>query len=145
MNAATNELSARIHAGYNRMSKGQKRLADYILENYEKAVYLTAGKLGTVVGVSESTVVRFAGCLGYGGYPEFQKALEEMVRNRLNSIQRMEVTYGRISESEILNSVLLSDAHSSKRFFTPVTVSMLCETALPDVSVLSAPDEKPPE
>ncbi|MBQ7446812.1 MAG: MurR/RpiR family transcriptional regulator [Eubacterium sp.] len=115
MNAATSELSTRIHAGYNRMSKGQKRLADYILENYEKAVYLTAGKLGTVVGVSESTVVRFAGCLGYGGYPEFQKALEEMVRNRLNSIQRMEVTYGRISESEILNTVLLSDADKIRR------------------------------
>lgn len=115
MNANTSELSARIHAGYNRMSKGQKRLAAYILENYDKAVYLTAGKLGNVVGVSESTVVRFAGCLGYGGYPEFQKALEEMVRNRLNSIQRMEVTYGRISEPEILTTVLQSDADKIRR------------------------------
>lgn len=110
MNVNSSELSARIHACYNKMSKGQKALADYVLDNYDKAVYLTAGKLGKVVGVSESTVVRFATCLGYSGYPEFQKALEEMVKNRLNSIQRMEVTYGRISESEILTTVLQSDA-----------------------------------
>ena len=74
------------------MSKGQKLLADYILKNYDKAVFLTAAKLGKVVGVSESTVVRFATQLGYQGYPGFQKALEELVRNKLNSIQRMEVS-----------------------------------------------------
>ena len=71
---------------------------------------MTAAKLGEVVGVSESTVVRFAMHLGYRGYPEFQSALEELVRNKLNSIQRMEVTYGRISQSKILESVLKSDA-----------------------------------
>ena len=65
------------------MSKGQKLLADYILKNYDKAVFLTAAKLGKVVGVSESTVVRFATQLGYQGYPGFQKALEELVRNKL--------------------------------------------------------------
>ena len=88
------------------MSKGQKLLATYITDNYDKAVFLTAAKLGEVVGVSESTVVRFAMHLGYRGYPEFQSALEELVRNKLNSIQRMEVTYGR----KILESVLKSDA-----------------------------------
>ena len=96
------------------MSKGQKLLADYILKNYDKAVFLTAAKLGKVVGVSESTVVRFATQLGYQGYPGFQKALEELVRNKLNSIQRMEVAYGRISQSEILASVLQSDIEKIK-------------------------------
>ena len=97
--STTNELLIRIEAKYNNLSKGQKRLANYVCENYDKAVFLTAAKLGEIVGVSESTVVRFATQLGYKGYPGFQQALEELVRNRLNSIQRMEVTYGRISQS----------------------------------------------
>ena len=84
------------------MSKGQKLLATYITDNYDKAVFLTASKMGKIVGVSESTVVRFATSIGYKGYPEFQSALEELVRNKLNSVQRMEVTYGRISQSEIV-------------------------------------------
>ena len=75
---------------------------------------MTAARLGEVVGVSESTVVRFATNLGYKGYPEFQKALEELVRNKLNSIQRMEVTYGRISQSQILETVLQSDTENLK-------------------------------
>lgn len=110
----TNELTNRINQAYSSMSKGQKLLATYITDNYDKAVFLTAAKLGDVVGVSESTVVRFASHLGYKGYPEFQKALEEMVRNKLNSIQRMEVTYGRISQSQILETVLQSDAEKLK-------------------------------
>lgn len=89
----TNELTNRINERYSSLSKGQKRLATYITDNYDKAVFLTAARLGEIVGVSESTVVRFAIHLGYKGYPEFQKALEELVRNKLNSIQRMEVTY----------------------------------------------------
>ena len=110
MNGNTNDLTSRINECYGSLSKGQKILATYITDNYDKAVFLTAAKMGQVVGVSESTVVRFATHLGYKGYPEFQKALEEMVRNKLNSIQRMEVTYGRISQSKILESVLKSDA-----------------------------------
>lgn len=106
----TNELSNRINERYSSLSKGQKCLANYITDNYDKAVFLTAAKLGEVVGVSESTVVRFATHLGYKGYPEFQKALEELVWGKLNSIQRMEVTYGRISQSRILETVLSSDA-----------------------------------
>ena len=113
-NKNANELLNKIDKNYEQMSKGQKLLADYILKNYDKAVFLTAAKLGKVVGVSESTVVRFATQLGYQGYPGFQKALEELVRNKLNSIQRMEVTYGRISQSEILASVLQSDIEKIK-------------------------------
>ena len=110
----SNELINRINEKYSSMSKGQKLLSTYITDNYDKAVFLTAEKLGKVVGVSESTVVRFATHLGYRGYPEFQKALEELVRNKLNSIQRMEVTYGRISQSKILETVLQSDAEKIK-------------------------------
>lgn len=109
-----NDLTNRINEAYSGLSKGQKILAAYITDNYDKAVFLTAAKLGAVVGVSESTVVRFATHLGYKGYPEFQKALEEMVRNKLNSIQRMEVTYGRISQSQILETVLQSDMEKIK-------------------------------
>lgn len=108
------DLIKRINSKYGTFSKGQKLLASYITENYDKAVFLTAAKLGKVVGVSESTVVRFAAQLGYQGYPEFQKDLEEVVRKKLNSIQRMEVTYGRIGRSQILHSVLQSDADKIK-------------------------------
>lgn len=110
----SNELKNRINASYSKMSKGQRMIATYINDNFDKAVFLTAAKLGDVVGVSESTVVRFATALGYKGYPEFQKALEEMVRNKLNSLQRMEVTYGRITQSNVLASVLNSDAEKIK-------------------------------
>ncbi len=110
----TNELIVRIEERYAKMSKGQRRLADYVCRNYDKAVFLTAAKLGETVGVSESTVVRFAIQLGYKGYPGFQKALEELVKNKLNSIQWMEVTYGRITQSEILHTVLQSDIDKIK-------------------------------
>ena len=111
----TNELLNKMNEKYAKLSKGQKRLVDYISENYDKAVFLTAAKLGKTVGVSESTVVRFATQLGYSGYPQFQKALEELVRNKLNSIQRMEVTYGRITQSEILETVFQSDIEKIKQ------------------------------
>ena len=113
-NKNSNEILKRIEENYNGFSKRQKLLADYITKNYDKAAFLTAAKLGSAVGVSESTVVRFATELGYKGYPGFQKALEELVRTKLNSIQRMEVTYGRITQSEILESVLHSDIDKIK-------------------------------
>ena len=113
--STNSDLMNRINRHYSRMSKGQKLLSNYIADNYDKAVFLTAAKMGETVGVSESTVVRFAMTLGYKGYPDFQKALEEMVRNKLNSIQRMEVTYGRISQSKILESVLQSDEEKIKQ------------------------------
>lgn len=114
-NKNSNEVLKRIEENYKGFSKRQKLIADYILKNYDKAAFLTAAKLGNAVGVSESTVVRFATELGYKGYPGFQKALEELVRTKLNSIQRMEVTYGRITQSEILESVLNSDIDKIKQ------------------------------
>lgn len=115
-----NELLKKIDSGYSKFSKGQKKLAEFIKEDYDKAAFLTAAKMGEEVGVSESTVVRFAMALGYDGYPAFQKALGELVRTKLNSIQRMEVTYGRISQGEILTSVLQSDIEKIK-----MTMSMI--------------------
>lgn len=109
-----NELLQKIENGYKKFSKGQRKLADFIREDYDKAAFLTAAKMGEEVGVSESTVVRFAMALGYDGYPEFQKALGELVRTKLNSIQRMEVTYGRISQGKILSTVLHSDIEKIK-------------------------------
>ncbi len=110
----TKKLLKNIDDKYTRLSKGQKKLADYIRKDYDKAAFLTAAKMGKVVGVSESTVVRFATTLGYSGYPEFQRDLQELIRTKLNSIQRMEVTYGRISQGEILESVLQSDIEKIK-------------------------------
>ncbi len=110
----TNDLLNRINSRYHQMSKGQKLLSAYITDNYDKAVFLTAAKMGETVGVSESTVVRYATCLGYSGYPEFQRALEELVRNKLNSVQRMEVTFGHVEQSEVLENVLHSDAEKLK-------------------------------
>ena len=107
-------LLSRMNTQYHKFSKGQKKLVSYITDNYDKAAFFTAAKLGETVGVSESTVVRFAIHLGYKGYPEFQKALEELVRNKLNSIQRMEVTYGRVPQSEILDTVIRADIEKIK-------------------------------
>ena len=95
-------------------SKGQKLISHYILEHYDKAAYMTASKLGSIVHVSESTVVRFAIELGYAGYPEFQHALQELVRTHLTSFQRMEVTNHLIGDGDILSKVLLGDADKIK-------------------------------
>ena len=100
MTQQSENLLSRLKNQYGTLSKGQKRLAAYIMEHYDKAVFMTAARLGEEVGVSESTTVRFAAQLGYNGYPEFHRALEELVINRLNSIQRMEVTYGRMPEGK---------------------------------------------
>lgn len=91
-------------------SKGQRKLAAYITESYDKAAFMTASRLGVTVGVSESTVVRFAVELGYDGYPEMQKAMQEMVLNRLTSVQRIEVANDRIGKQDVVATVLQSDA-----------------------------------
>ena len=93
----------------NSFSKGQKRIASYILESYDKAAFMTASRLGKTVNVSESTVVRFAVELGYDGYPAMQKALQEMIRNKLTTIQRIEVSNDRIGDQDVLSKVLQSD------------------------------------
>lgn len=90
-------------------SKGQRRIAQYILESYDKAAFMTANRLGKTVGVSESTVVRFAVDLGFEGYPEMQKAMQEMVLNRLTSVQRIEVANDRIGDQDVLSMVIHSD------------------------------------
>lgn len=113
-NKNTSDVLKKMEENYDSFSKRQKTIADYVISNYDKAAFMTAAKLGTTVGVSESTVVRFATELGYKGYPGFQKSMEELVRTKLNSIQRMEVTYGRITQSEILESVLHSDIEKIK-------------------------------
>ena len=91
-------------------SKGQKLISVYILDNYDKAAYMTAAKLGSIVNVSESTVVRFAIELGFDGYPEFQHCLQEIVRTKLTSFQRIEVTNNLIGDGDVLNKVLLADS-----------------------------------
>lgn len=109
MNENQNDIITRINERYPKMSKGHKIIAAFITDYYDQAVFMTAAKLGETVGVSESTVVRFAMGLGYAGYPEFQKALEEWVKNKLNKMQRMNAKYGKSTQSEILTSVLTSD------------------------------------
>jgi len=91
-------------------SKGQRLLARYITESYDKAAFMTASRLGKTVGISESTVVRFAVELGYKGYPEMQRAMQDMVLNRLTSVQRIEVTSDRIGNQDVVTTVLQSDA-----------------------------------
>ena len=98
-----------IRENMSTFSKGQKRIANYILESYDKAAFMTASKLGKTVNVSESTVVRFASELGYDGYPSMQKSLQKMIRNRLTSVQRIEVSYDRFGDQDVLTSVLQSD------------------------------------
>ena len=88
-------LLSLINEGMSGFSKGQKLIAGFITEHYDKAAFMTASKLGSTVGVSESTVVRFATELGYDGYPKMQKAMQEMIRDKLTSIQRIEVTKNR--------------------------------------------------
>ena len=96
-------------------SKGQKRIAQYITDSYDKAAFMTANRLGKTVGVSESTVVRFAVDLGFDGYPSMQKAMQEMVLNRLTSVQRIEVANDRIGDQDVLSMVLQSDMEKLRR------------------------------
>jgi len=103
------DILSQIAKGTPGFSKGQRLISKYILENYDKAAFMTAGKLGKTVGVSESTVVRFASELGYDGYPGMRKALQEMIRNRLTSVQRIEVAKDLIDSANPLKSVLTAD------------------------------------
>ncbi len=102
-------LLTRINDNMSGFSKGQKLIANFIAEHYDKAAFMTASKLGNTVGVSESTVVRFATELGYDGYPKMQKAMQEMIRDKLTSVQRIEVTKSRMAGSDILMNVLNQD------------------------------------
>ena len=110
-----NLLAIRIQNKTAGFSKGQKLIAKYIEEHYDKVAFMTASKLGATVGVSESTVVRFATEIGYAGYPELQQAMQEMIRNKLTSVQRMEVTANRIGKSDVLDSVFNQDIDIIRR------------------------------
>lgn len=103
------DILSRISEQYNKMSKGHRAIANFIFEHYDQAVFMTAAKLGETLGISESTVVRFADRVGYTGYPEFQRALEECVKGKLGSIQKMNARYGKSTQSEVLASVITAD------------------------------------
>ncbi len=109
------DVLAAINSVSPTFSKGQRRIASYIAENYDKAAFMTAGKLGAAAGVSESTVVRFAADLGYEGYPEMRKALQELIKNRLTTVQRIEVARDTIAGRDVLDNVLSSDADKIRR------------------------------
>lgn len=106
------EILTTIHNKRETFSKSQKRISDYIMSSYDKAAFLTASKLGKIVNVSESTVVRFAVELGFDGYPSMQKALQEMVRNKLTSVQRIEAVTDRFGSQDVVNMVLHADMES---------------------------------
>ena len=103
------DILTKIETMMPEFSKGQKAIGRYMLDHYDKAAYLTASKLGAVVRVSESTVVRFAIELGFDGYPELQKSLQELIRTKLTSVQRMEITNDRIGDGEVLSKILTGD------------------------------------
>lgn len=103
------DLMRTIQMKFPRLSKGQKIIAEFILKHYDKAAFMTAAKLGTSVGVSESTVVRFANELGFSGYPKLQKALQELIKNKLTTVQRIELSNDYITEESALKSVLKAD------------------------------------
>jgi len=114
MESTSHDLISYIQENFPKFSKGQKLIANYIINHYDKAAFMTAAKLGEVVGVSESTVVRFADEIGYDGYPRLQKVLQELIKSKLTSVQRIEVSANRINEENILKSVLNSDMEKLK-------------------------------
>ena len=103
------DLMKLIQVKFPRLSKGQKLIAEYILKNYDKAAFMTAAKLGCAVDVSESTVVRFANELGFSGYPKLQKALQELIKNKLTTVQRLELSNGFVCDGDALKGVLKAD------------------------------------
>ncbi|WP_373601374.1 MurR/RpiR family transcriptional regulator [Paraclostridium bifermentans] len=103
-----------IQKQYPRLSKGQKLIAQYLISNYDKVAFMTASKLGEEVGVSESTVVRFANALGFSGYPKLQDALQELIKNKLTTVQRVEMNQEYSDDCKILNKVLKSDIDNIK-------------------------------
>ncbi|MCL2254522.1 MAG: MurR/RpiR family transcriptional regulator [Lachnospiraceae bacterium] len=133
MEQQDNDIISRMNDKFARMSKSHKAIAAYISDYYEQAVFMTAAKLGETIGVSESTVVRFATGLGYDGYPEFQRVLEEWVKNKLNKVQKIGAKYGKSTQSELLSSVLGSDIEKIQDTITnldPVAFQAAVDTIL---------------
>lgn len=129
------DISERIRAIYSTLSKGQKKIANAVLNDYDKVAYLTAAKLGNLVGVSESTVVRFADELGFEGYSQFQLAVQELVRIKLTPNQRIEITKQRIGRGNVIDNVMESDINKIK-----YTLERLDRTAFTEAvdSIISA-------
>ncbi len=115
MSKGSQDLLSLINEKLPTLSKGQKQIASYMLEHYDKAAYMTAAKLGSLVGVSESTVVRFANELDFDGYPELQHSLQELIRTKLTTLQRIEITNDRIGDADLLEKVLMSDVDKIRR------------------------------
>ena len=115
------DLLSRISMDMPRFSKGQKLIARYLIDHYDKAAFMTASKMGATVGVSESTVVRFASELGFEGYPQLQRTLQELIRNRLTSVQRIEVTSDQIGNDDVLTKVLNMDIEKIRRTLEEVS------------------------
>ena len=109
------DILARMKERAPSFTKGQRAIAGYILDTFEKAAFLTAGRLGRAVGVSESTVVRFAMELGYDGYPSMQKELQELVLKRLTAVQRMEVAQDRLKNQDVVDAVLEADMEKIRK------------------------------
>ena len=108
------DLMRSIQIKLPRLSKGQKLIAEYILNHYDKAAFMTAAKLGTSIGVSESTVVRFASELGFSGYPKLQRSLQQLIRNKLTTVQRIELSNDYITQENALKNVLKADIENIK-------------------------------
>jgi DNA-binding MurR/RpiR family transcriptional regulator len=120
MESGQTSLIGKIERAIPAMSKGQKAIAAFILRNYENAAYMTAARIGDDAGVSESTVVRFAMELGFDGYPHFQKVLQEELKVRLTSVQRMKASIKLNDNDDILGAVLLSDLEKLKRTYEKI-------------------------
>ncbi|HAL74092.1 MAG TPA: N-acetylmannosamine kinase [Clostridiales bacterium] len=120
MDSSQTSLISKIEKSIPEMSKGQKAIALFILKNYENAAYMTAARIGEDAGVSESTVVRFAMELGFEGYPHFQKVLQEELKVRLTSVQRMKASLKLTDKDDILGAVLLSDQEKLKRTYEKI-------------------------
>ncbi|GHU96115.1 N-acetylmannosamine kinase [Clostridia bacterium] len=110
----TNILSD-LAAGMHGFSKGQRAIANYILDRYDEAAFMTAGRIAAATGVSESTVVRFAVELGFDGYQQMQRGLQEVIRNRLTTAQRVGVTQNRLEGQDLLRTVMLADTEKIRR------------------------------
>lgn len=123
--STSNDLLNRIESNYLGLSKGQKRIADYILANYDKVAFMTASSLGDVVGVSESTVVRFANALDYEGYPQLQKALQESIKTKLTTVQRFELSKDQDIEGNYLKQIMASDMENIRKTIEIVDEEMI--------------------
>ncbi|MGL5150096.1 MAG: MurR/RpiR family transcriptional regulator [Clostridium sp.] len=121
------DLMRLIQSKYSRLSKGQKLIAEFILKNYDKAAFMTAARLGIAVGVSESTVVRFANELGFSGYPKLQKSLQELIKNKLTTVQRLELSNDLISNGDALKGVLKADMENIRTTLEKINPSVFEE------------------